>query len=404
MLPLLERVAEQYSAVNQGAKSRGLHALINLIQSGHVLGDNDVPDEDAGGFEYAKDYNDDDDDGDPEIRRKHGGGDREIMAAARNGQILVFSDSEDEDSTSGKARAARRKQQDEEAEYNAYAGEDAPHNNAGTEGSDEFMATGTGGKRVFKRGVDLPSVDTSDLYEATDISVTKGAPGGSKFKPQQPKTGQPRPSPRRKNVKGERAAKKTTVKTISAKNSSDHRIRDYERGRKATAMRDKRQEEWMVGKRKVKMKIKKAPKTVQGDIDAAKAKREMQVRAKERAARERQHREQQVRRRMRIQFERKLAFKKMYRRRGIGMWLCDSALCKSANDTQYCMLTDPTYVCTHANTHTPHTHRGCRPRKTPHQLVWANGQGRPSRRFFLREAGRHAADASERPWRSAEGN
>ena len=89
MLPLLERVAEQYSAVNQGAKSRGLHALINLIQSGHVLGDNDVPDEDAGGFEYAKDYNDDDDDGDPEIRRKHGGGDREIMAAARNGQILV---------------------------------------------------------------------------------------------------------------------------------------------------------------------------------------------------------------------------------------------------------------------------------------------------------------------------
>ncbi len=317
MLPLLERVAEQYSAVNQGAKSRGIHALINLIQSGHVLGDNDGPDEDEGGFEYADDY--DDDDG-PEIRRKHGGGGREIMAAARNGQILVFSDSEDEDSTSGQARAARRKKQDEQREYNTYAGEDAPGNSAGTEGSDEFMATGTGGKRVFKRGIDLPSVDTSDLYEATDTSGTKGGPGGSKFKPQQPKSGQPRPSPRRKNVKGERAAKKKKAKTISAKNNSDHRIRDYERGRKAIAQRDKRQEQWMVGKRKVKMKIKKAPKTVQGDIDAAKAKREMQVRAKERAARERQHREHQVRRRMRIQFERKLAFKKMYRRRGIGKW------------------------------------------------------------------------------------
>ena len=56
----------------------------------------------------------------------------------------------------------------------------------------------------------------------------------------------------------------------------------------------KEQAQWMVGKRKIKMKIKKAPKTVQGDIDAYKNKHEMKLRNRERKQREKDYRESQV--------------------------------------------------------------------------------------------------------------
>ena len=101
-------------------------------------------------------------------------------------------------------------------------------------------------------------------------------------------------------------------KTIGARNKQDKQIREYKRGRSEAAKKrlKKQQESWMVGKRKIKMKIKKAPKTVQGDIDAHKNKHDQRIRNKERANREKEYREVQVRKRMRIQFERKLAFKR----------------------------------------------------------------------------------------------
>jgi hypothetical protein len=307
MLPLMERVNENYAKLNNGEKAKGISALIKLIR---VDGDNeDDGVEEQGDFEYASD--DDYNDGSGYTRGKrsnNSGNNRDLMDAARRGQILVFSDEEDDREEGGRDGTNNNEEDDEtyDSRFERRDGSDT-----GSE-TDEFVSTGKGGKRVFKRGAEFPSVNTDDL-------LNNNVNSPQRRKPTQPKGSKNRaaPSPRQSRVKNKSGQQ--NEKVLGARSSKDKKIHEYKRGRsEAAKLRLKKQQEsWMVGKRKIKMKIKKAPKTVQGDIDAHKSKHEQRLRNRERIAREKEYREQQVRKRMRIQFERKLAFKQMYRRRAI---------------------------------------------------------------------------------------
>ena len=339
MLPLMERVNEQYASLNDGTRSRGISALIAMIKRNDQDDDNDGQQD--GGFEYANNSDDEDvyDDETGYTRRKRQdttGNNRDIMEAARRGQILVFSDEEEEGDGEGGESSSKEKRRrkgggrrfnldggagddgDDDENDDARYAQGQTSRNQDSETDDEYVSTGRGGKRVFKRGAEFPSVRTDDLFG--DEQNDKDSP--PRRKPRQPtgaKSNRGAPSPRESRAKSKNAAKEKggNAKTIHAQNKQDKSIRDYERGAAAKKRLEKKQAQWMVGKRKIKMKIKKAPKTVQGDIDAYKNKHAMRKRNKERATREKEYREQQVRRRMRIQFERKLAFKKMYRRRAV---------------------------------------------------------------------------------------
>ena len=70
-----------------------------------------------------------------------------------------------------------------------------------------------------------------------------------------------------------------------------------------------------VGSRKVKVKVAKAAKTVQGDIDAAKEKREKRIRQQQLEEERKRLKSAESRRIMRRQFERKMVQRKMDRRR-----------------------------------------------------------------------------------------
>ena len=314
MLPLLERVNEQYANLNNGTKARGIGALINLIQKDDLGGTENV--EEQGGYEYASDDEDgyyDDETGYTRGKRSENNDNRDLMDAARRGQILVFSDEEDEDDAG--QQNDRRNNNDDDEEYNSRF----EQKDMSEAGSDEFVSTGKGGKRVFKRGAEFPSVNTDDLFDDNEDENNNAA--SPRRKPTQPsgsKKNRSAPSPRQSRATN-KSKNQSKEKTIGARNKQDKQIREYKRGRSEAAKKrlKKQQESWMVGKRKIKMKIKKAPKTVQGDIDAHKNKHDQRIRNKERANREKEYREVQVRKRMRIQFERKLAFKQMYRRRAI---------------------------------------------------------------------------------------
>ena len=348
MLPLMERVNEQYSKLNDGTPSKGIYALIRMIKA-----DDDTEDRaPEGGYEYAEDSDDDDDDNgfDAETgytrRKRHqsSGNNRDMMDAARRGQILVFSDEEDENDEDDRNetdsnRKRRRKKNgsgrrfnldgeddgDNEDDYDDDARYSPKKQDSETTGDDEFVSTGSGGKRVFKRGAEFPSVKTDDLFGNKEDPSEKGSP--QRRKPTQPsgaKNNRGAPSPRESRAKSKNNAKNKkdkngSSKTMHVQNKQDRSRREHTRGVNVEAKKrlQKEQAQWMVGKRKIKMKIKKAPKTVQGDIDAYKNKHEMKLRNRERKQREKDYRESQVRRRMRIQFERKLAFKKMYRRRAV---------------------------------------------------------------------------------------
>ena len=313
--PLIEMVNEQFAHLNDGRRSKGLTALLNFMDTGHVLGEQ-LGDADV--YEFASeddnsdDYRDEEDYGAPETRRKRNESDstREMMRQAQQGKILVFSDDEDEDSN-----GMYRDRDDESEDDNYYQRVGAYQDAGNASGSDDdnYVATAPGGKRQFKRGAELPSVNTSDLIDGLGNDSEIPQQRQQKQKPRRPGGGKhrPQPSPRTKRV---RKSKQKGHKVISAKNNADHKRLEYERG-STKAARDKKQSEWLVGKRKVHMKIKKAPKTVQGDIDAHKMKHEQRLRDEHRVKMEKQHREQQVRRRMRQQFDRKLAAKQMYRRR-----------------------------------------------------------------------------------------
>ena len=323
MLPLMQRVNEQYAALNEGKKSPGISSLINMID--REVEEDQVP---KGGFEYAEDSDEDGDEYDDDTgytRRKRAdasGNNRDLMDAARRGQILVFSDEEDEEGGDSKRGGERRRDEDrDEDEDEGYYGRSTRQQDSDGGSDDEFVSTGKGGKRMFKRGAEFPSVQTDDLLD--DKSESSRSP--PRRKPTQPKgKGRGAPSPRGERIKtgsskskGGSSKNGGKIKTLHANNKQDKKIREHQRG--GNAQRSKRikdeQAKWMVGKRKVKMKVKKAPKTVQGDIDQYKNKHDAILRNRERAKREKEHREQQVRKRMRIQFERKLAFKQMYRRR-----------------------------------------------------------------------------------------
>ena len=299
--PLLEKVNQQFANLNDGRHSKGLTALINLMDTGDVMGDQ----RDLHVFEFAEyDEEADEDNGNfaPETRRKRNAndGDREMMRAAQQGKILVFSDDEDTEN------ARQPYDSDDEENYFEKLKRGAESASGSDEESDNFVATGSGGKRQFKRGAALPTVNTSDLLDGLVGEST------SPQRPRRPKgERQPQPSPRTKRVKKN---KKNRQRRIAPKNNSDHKIQEYERGKKKQ-LRDKKHAEWLVGKRKVHMKIKKAPKTVQGDIDSFKLKHELRLREAHREETQKRYRENQVRRRMRKQFERKLAAKQMHRRR-----------------------------------------------------------------------------------------
>jgi hypothetical protein len=311
--PLIEMVNEQFAHLNDGRHSKGLTALLNFMDTGHVLG-NQMGDADVYEFADDRDYEDGEDYGAPETRRKRSkkDTDREMMRQARQGNILVFSDEEDEDEDGNSVYRDRDNSDDsddgDDGDYYQRMGGD-PDNASGSD-NDDYVATASGGKRQFIRGAELPSVNTSDLIDGLGNDSDQQQ---NQKKPRRPNGGKhrPQPSPRTKRV---RKSKHKGHKVIAAKNNADHKRLEYERGA-SKAARDKKQSEWMVGKRKVHMKIKKAPKTVQGDIDAHKMKHEQRLRDEHRARMEKEHREQQVRRRMRQQFDRKLAAKQMYRRR-----------------------------------------------------------------------------------------
>jgi hypothetical protein len=103
ILPLMERVNEQYASLNEGKQSPGISALIRMIKS-----DDEEDRVLEGGFEYADSEEEggdeyDEDTGYTRRKRNDASGDnRDLMDAARRGQILVFSDEDEEESGDSK--------------------------------------------------------------------------------------------------------------------------------------------------------------------------------------------------------------------------------------------------------------------------------------------------------------
>ena len=183
--PLFEMVNEQFSKLNDGRRSKGLTALINFMDTGHVLGEQ-MDDKEV--YEFADGDSDEEDYEAPETRRKltEGSTDREVMRHARQGRILVFSDEDDDED------ANRAMEYDEDINEDYYKNFDVDPGDESESDNDNFVATASGGKRQFKRGAELPSVNTSDLFDG--LSDDPDSPQ-QRQKPRRPGAGKIRPQP-----------------------------------------------------------------------------------------------------------------------------------------------------------------------------------------------------------------